>query len=545
MTNIGVGAGSFALAHAAHPKSFSFLRPRATEGMDKIWEAAEQETPFEEKVRTYTEAGMPEQEANFRAAKDAGLDNYFETTKADLNTVEGIHKAFENTGVPPDVISHYYDYTTAKTEADKMREAGQTEDEIKAQQGDRYIPPPPPPPKPEPLSDVRQGFVDQVKAGKITASDAANHAFWNTEDEGLKTILGGILQNQGLVNILKELLVIDREDIGEAAVYSPNHATHGKHIGLRTSNITNKTDLSAVIAEETIHALANRKLMTDATSLNTIRELMDIAKSTIKDEYVATVDRLSELLAQPQPDMEAVGKLLEGLDANNMQILYALSDPREFLAHAMSRKGFQDFISNIKYDKGVGEAKEGTLWNRFVTWINDTLFPGKDYITLLHKTLETGANILDMRAQEQAALERAFKEEQAEVTDKQQTGAAKGSGTILFEKDAGGRVILNNQYADKIGDILVRAQGQPWSLTAEDKAMLRDFQAKTADIQISTPVGATAERLQQIKNYADTLDYRAQAGNEESYSLKSEKTERIAQSLYPTFRIPYSPSNIL
>ncbi|MBV6342703.1 hypothetical protein [Candidatus Magnetobacterium casense] len=101
----------------------------------------------------------------------------------------------------------------------------------------------------------------------------------------------------------------------------------------------------------------------------------------------------------------------------------------------------------------------------------------------------------------------------------------------LFEKDAGGRVILNNQYADKIGDILVRSQSQPWSLTAEDKAMLRDFQAKTADIQISTPVGATTERLQQMKDYADTLDYRAQAGNEDSYSLKSEKTERIAQSL--------------
>ncbi|KJU81604.1 hypothetical protein MBAV_006198 [Candidatus Magnetobacterium bavaricum] len=127
LTNIGVGAGSFALAHAAHPKSFSFLRPR-TEGMDKVWDAAEQETPFEEKVRTYTEAGMPEQAAKFRAAKDSGLDDYFKTTKAkNINTVKGIHKAFLDTGVPPDVISRYYDYTTAKTESDKMRETGQTE----------------------------------------------------------------------------------------------------------------------------------------------------------------------------------------------------------------------------------------------------------------------------------------------------------------------------------------------------------------------------------------------------------------------------------
>ncbi|MBV6342989.1 hypothetical protein [Candidatus Magnetobacterium casense] len=246
--------------------------------------------------------------------------------------------------------------------------------------------------EPKVLSPQRQAFVDDVRSGKLTGFDIVNHGIDITKDEGLKALYGELLLRDDLVDILKGVSVEAADDISGYAVYRYNRGRDV--IGINTSEITDRISLDAIIFEEIGHSLMDRHIVSDAGSRSHVRSLMDIAIGELDAKEVEILRR-----AESATGIGVITDILSEAGARS-HLLYGLVNEREFLSNAFSRKWFQEFLKGIKVEDESGNVKKGSLWERFVLWVNDVLFGGVDHTTLLHKALETGADVIDRQSAE-------------------------------------------------------------------------------------------------------------------------------------------------
>ncbi|MBF0609322.1 MAG: hypothetical protein HQL61_17435 [Magnetococcales bacterium] len=138
----------------------------------------------------------------------------------------------------------------------------------------------------------------------------------------------------------------------------------------------------------------DRHIVSDAGSRSHVRSLMDIAIGELDAKEVEILRR-----AESATGIGVITDILSEAGARS-HLLYGLVNEREFLSNAFSRKGFQEFLKGVKVEDESGNVKKGSLWERFVLWVNDVLFGGVDHTTLLHKAIETGADVIDRQSAE-------------------------------------------------------------------------------------------------------------------------------------------------
>ncbi len=445
LSNIGAGAALFAGVHVANPSGWRFLRP-----VEKTVEDAGVVSDFNRKYYENIQKYGNFKDSLKETLDDLNLDLHINQKDAETGGLglssEDFKDISDRTTVPVKLVSSYYKSlksSRARSDAESkmsdeewlrgyFRQQGRSEAEIADLVGDapgkvakggvspsdrsepdkealakhfrslgysdneiRFMLGADVQLEAEVLSPQRQGFVDEVRTGKLNGFDIVNHAMDITKDEGLRTLYGQLLLRDDLVESLKGVSVVAADDISGYAVYRYN--IDKAHIGINTAEITDRISLDAIIFEEIGHSLMDRHIRSNVEARSKVRSLMDIAIGELDAREVEILRR-----AESATGIDVMTDILSEAGARS-QLLYGLVNEWEFLANAFSRKGFQEFLKGIKVESELEQGKVGSLWERFVLWVNDVLFSGVDHTTLLHKALETGADVIERQSAERQA----------------------------------------------------------------------------------------------------------------------------------------------